>query len=153
MSDFQAIEEWAGALLAKLTPTERRGVARKAGQALRREQNQRIKRQEAPDGSKYAPRAKQPKRFREKAGGIRRRAMFAKLRTAKFMKVQASPDEIGVGFLGRAAQIAKVHQEGNTRRTRSGRRYVTPQRELLGLSPSDVDVIRTTLLNHLTPPS
>lgn len=148
MAELTAIESWVGALLAKLSPAQRTAVARKTGQALRRSQSKRITAQKDPDGSPYKPRAK-PKRIRNKAGGIRRRAMFAKLKTARFMKVEASADEVGVGFLGRAARIAKRHQEGSSRKV-YGRLRTTPKRELLGLSDEDLDLVRSTLLDHLT---
>lgn len=151
MSDLQAIESWAGALLAKLTPSQRAQIARKTGMALRRSQSQRIAAQKNPDGSAYAPRAKNTGRFRQKSGTIKRRTMFSKLRTARFMNVDATASEVGVGFLGRAAQIAETHQEGATHRSRrTGRAIVTPKRELLGFSKADLQIIQDTLLDHLT---
>lgn len=150
MSEFQAIEDWVGGLIHKLTPAQRARLARKAGQALRRSQSQRIAAQKSPDGSPYKPRAKQPGRFRQKQGAIRRGKMFTKLRTARFMKVSASPRDVGVGFMGRTARIAQEHQKGaRTTSSRTGRTQVTPQRELLGFSSGDLDIVRDTILNHL----
>lgn len=149
MTDLAALESWAGALLQKLSPQERKAVTRKVGQALRASQRQRIAAQRAPDGSAYAPRSKK-KGFRQKVGTVRRKAMFTKIRTAKFMRVDASDREVGVGFSGRVAAIAQVHQSGARRRSRStGRTYVTPRRELLGLSDSDIEIVRDALLEHL----
>ncbi|MGS0744003.1 phage virion morphogenesis protein, partial [Glaciimonas sp. GG7] len=65
--DLSSLEEWAGALLAKLTPSQRLGVNRKVAQDLRRSQTQRIASQRDPDGNAYAAR-KQRKKMRGKQG-------------------------------------------------------------------------------------
>lgn len=150
MSDLQTIEEWAGALLARLSPAQRIRAARQVGMALRRSQSKRIAAQREPDGSSYTPRSPASSQFRQKAGAIKRRTMFARLRTTRFLKVEASAQEIGVGFMGRAASIARTHQNGARRQSRrTGRTYTTPKRELLGFSDSDIDTLRDTLLDHL----
>lgn len=147
MSDLKALEDWAGALLQKLTPQQRAAVARKVGQTLRASQSQRIAAQKAPDGSAYQPRAKS---LRQKPGIIRRKAMFSKLRTAKYLKVSASAQEIGVGFIGRVARIAHVHQKGARVTPEGGRRpYSMPRRELLGLTDSELDTVRGSLIDLL----
>jgi len=151
MSDLESIESWAGALLTKLSPAQRAAVARQTGMALRRAQSRRIAAQRAPDGSAYPPRAKSSGRIRQKIGAIKRRSMFAKLRTARFMKIETSAQAVGVGFLGRAAKIARIHQEGARRTSRrTGRVYVTPRRELLGFSDNDIKIVRDTLIAHLS---
>jgi len=151
MNGLEAIESWAGALLVKLSPAQRAAVARKTGMALRRAQSRRIAAQRAPDGSAYALRAKSSGRFRQKAGTIKRRSMFAKLRTTRFMKIETSAQAVGVGFLGRAAKIARTHQYGARRTSRrTGRTYVTPKRELLGFSDHDLKIVRDTLIEHLS---
>ncbi|WP_402719013.1 phage virion morphogenesis protein [Janthinobacterium rivuli] len=38
--------------------------------------------------------------------------MFAKIRTAKHLKVKAITDQIEVGFFGWVARVAQVHQFG-----------------------------------------
>lgn len=147
MSDLSALEDWAGALLQKLTPQRRAAVARKVGQALRASQSRRIAAQKAPDGSAYPPRAKG---LRQKPGSIRRKAMFSKLRTAKYLKVSASAQEIGVGFTGRVARIAEVHQKGGRVAASPSRRaYTMPRRELLGLTDGDLDIVRRALIDLL----
>ncbi|MFB8916719.1 phage virion morphogenesis protein, partial [Xanthomonas arboricola] len=68
----------------------------------------------------------------------KRKKMFAKLRQAKYFKVSASPNQVSVGFVGRVARIARVHQEGLTDRTRpSGPKARYEQRVLLGFSSRD----------------
>lgn len=147
MDDLTALETWAAPLLARLQEGERRKLARKIGTALRRSQSQRIGKQQAPDGTPYAPRNQQ---LRDKAGRVKRKKMFAKLRQAKFLKVSASPNEVSVGFMGRVSRIARVHQEGLAEQVRSGgpkARY--EQRVLLGFSIEDRQLIRDHLQNHL----
>lgn len=117
MDELTALENWAAPLLARLQPGERRTLARKIGTELRRSQSQRIGRQQAPDGSPYAPRKQQ---LRQKSGRVKRAKMFVKLRQAKHFKVTASPNAVSVGFVGRVSRIARVHQEGLTDRTRPG---------------------------------
>ncbi|MEC3890256.1 phage virion morphogenesis protein, partial [Xanthomonas campestris] len=107
MDELTSLENWAAPLLARLQPAERRTLARKIGTELRRSQSQRIGKQQAPDGSPYAPRKQQ---LRQKAGRIKRAKMFAKLRQAKYFKVSASPNAVSLGFVGRVSRIARVHQ-------------------------------------------
>jgi phage virion morphogenesis protein len=155
MDDLNALEEWAGALLAQLDPAARRKVAVDVGRELRRSQQQRIKGQLNPDGSAYEPR--KPRlflrnaRLREKEGRIKRRAqMFAKLRTARYLKVEVDGAGLAIGFAGRAARLARVHQDGETSEvTRGGRSYKYPVRQLLGFTDSDREMIRDKLLEHL----
>lgn len=60
MSDeLEVLEEWAGALLAKLEPGERRKLLGQVARDLRRNQQSRIEAQKAPDGTAYAPRKRQ----------------------------------------------------------------------------------------------
>ncbi|MCC4600185.1 phage virion morphogenesis protein [Xanthomonas melonis] len=147
MDELTALEDWAAPLLARLQEGERRKLARRIGTALRRSQSQRIGRQQAPDGTPYAPR-KEP--LRDKAGRVKRKKMFAKLRQAKFLKVSASPNEVSVGFMGRVSRIARVHQDGLSEQVRRGgpvARY--ERRVLLGLSEQDRQLIHDQLLSHL----
>ena len=80
---------------------------------LRRSQAQRIKAQQGPDGTAY-PARKRRKEFQGKNGRIKRQkaAMFAKIRTAKHLKVKATDDQLEVGFFGWVARVARVHQFG-----------------------------------------
>ncbi|MEN9195973.1 phage virion morphogenesis protein [Xanthomonas perforans] len=147
MDELTALEDWAAPLLARLQEGERRKLARKIGTALRRSQSQRIGRQQAPDGTPYAPR-KEP--LRDKSGRVKRKKMFAKLRQAKFLKVSASPNEVSVGFVGRVSRIARVHQDGSTEQVRpGGPRARYERRMLLGFSEQDRQLIHDQLLSHL----
>lgn len=145
--DLQALESWVEPLIAKLGPAERRRLARHVARELRISQRERIKAQQNPDGSAYAPRAA----LRGQAGGIRRRAMFTRLRTARFLTMKAGPNAAAVGFLGRVARIAKVHQQGLRDRVEpGGPMHQYPRRELLGFTRADRERIRDSLIDHLT---
>ncbi|MBB1625179.1 phage virion morphogenesis protein [Achromobacter sp. UMC71] len=154
MSDpLTQVEDWAAALLARLSPAEQRKVNAKVGQALRRNQMQRIAAQRNPDGTAYAPRRVR-KNLRGKKGRIKRRAMFTKLRTTRHLRVQAAADGVTVGFFGRVARIARVHQRGLNDRPAAGMADVRyAQRELLGFTQPDIELIRDTLAEHLAGPS
>ena len=146
MEDLQQLEGWAGPLLAKLQPAARRRLARTVGTALRRSQVQRIREQRNPDGSAYAPRK------RAQAGQIKRRAdrMFQGLTKAKHFKVEASEHAVAVGFLGRVARIARVHQEGLSDRVTAGGPTVRyERRELLGFTDAERQTILDCLIEHL----
>ncbi|MYM70531.1 phage virion morphogenesis protein [Pseudoduganella sp. FT55W] len=148
MDDLTAIEEWAGGLLAQLQPGQRRAVATDIARKLRRSQQSRIKDQLNPDGSKYEPRKQ---KLRGKSGRIKRKAMFAKLRTVKYLKIDSDANGLAVGFAGRVAALARVHQEGETSPLRpGGPRYKYPVRQLLGFTASEREMIQDTILAHLT---
>lgn len=120
---------------------------------LRRSQAQRIKAQQGPDGTAY-PARKKRKEFKGKNGRIKRQkaAMFAKIRTAKHLKVKATGDQIDVGFFGWVARVARVHQFGRQDRvSKKGIAYKYPERPLLGLSGNDCQLIRESLLQHMGP--
>ena len=146
---LETLEDWASGLLGQLEPASRNKLARSIGQVLRRSQQQRIIAQRNPDGSKYAPRKQ--RNLRGKQGRVKRKVqMFQKLRTARFLKVEGEGKAISVGFTGRIARIANVHQYGRRDRAISGAPTVEySRRELLGFTDQDIDIIRDGLLKHL----
>jgi len=147
---LETLEDWAAGLLGQLEPASRNKLARSIGQALRRSQQQRIIAQRNPDGSKYAPRKQ--RNLRGKQGRVKRKGqMFQKLRTAKFLKVQGDGSAISIGFTGRVARIARVHQYGLKDRAERGASEVKyDQREVLGFTEADLDLIRDSLLIAFT---
>ncbi len=146
-NDLQVIEQWIGDLLARLDSKEQARVNRAVGIALRRSQAQRIASQQNPDGSAYEPR-KQSKNFRGKKGKIRRKGMFTKLRTQKYLKATSTASEISVGFRGRAAVIALVHQYAKDSRYKNTT-FKMPMRKLLGLTEEELEQISNAFLNQL----
>ena len=151
MSTVEEVQAKLTALINNLSPQARRQLARNIGQALRKNQQARIARQENPDGTAFEPR-KPRKEFGKKKGRIKRKAMFAKLRTARYFKIQSNANEVSVGFNGSSAMIAKVHQYGlmsSPSKTKDFKvRYA--QRELLGFSQSDLDIIEDLVIEQLS---
>jgi phage virion morphogenesis protein len=148
MDDLEALADWAGPMLARLTPAARRAAAMDIGRALRKSQQQRIVAQQNPDGTAFEPR-KARARLRAKAGRIRRQKMFAKLRTAKMLKIETDAEGLAIGWAGRVARIARVHQEGLESGVAPGIKYRYPVRQLLGLTQAERDMIQDKLLEHL----
>lgn len=161
--DLSELEDVVGGLLAKSTPAERRKLARAIGLDLRRANVQRIAAQREPDGAPFAPRKPRPKpggRLRDRRGGLksktRSRAMFAKLRRAAYLGLEANAEGAAVGFANAVvARIARVHQEGL--RDRVERKPGAPEvqyarRRLLGVSPADREHILDQVLAHLQAP-
>lgn len=71
----------------------------------------------------------------------RARLMFRKIHQYKYLKLKADSHGAAVGFLGGlTAHIAAAHQYGQENR---------PQRELLGFSEGDLQLIEEILVRHL----
>lgn len=83
-------------------------------------------------------------------GGIKRAAMFRKMRLGRHLKAGASDVEAWVGFSGRAAEIARVHQEGLRDKPALKAKPVRyERRKLLGVTEADRRRIVDALLAHL----
>lgn len=147
MSELQLVNDRLSALINSLSPSARKEMARKIAKKLRASQQQNIKRQHAPDGTPFKPRKTQP--VRSKKGRIKRE-MFAKLRTAKYMKMQASPNEAVIEFAGNVQRMARVHHYGlRDRPSRKGKEIQYEARPLLGVSESDLQWIETAIIDIL----
>lgn len=155
MSDLAQLGEMAGALLRSIAPAERRKLLRAMARDLQASQRARIGRQQAPDGSAYPARRIKPvppdqSRLRRR-GTIRRTAMFKKLRLARNLKAGATDAEAWVGFVGRAARIARVHQEGGVDRPSSGQAPVRyAKRVLIGLTAAEEARLLDMLLESVS---
>ncbi|WP_338616455.1 phage virion morphogenesis protein [Pigmentiphaga sp. CHJ604] len=143
--DLTLMAEWAAPILARFTPAETRAAMRDIALELRRSQAKRIGRQRDPDGSAYQPR----KKLRDRKGRLRG-AMFKRLRTARYLRVESSPTQATVVFAGRVQRIARVHQDGLVdvvdRRAPSSASVRYARRRLLGLTGADRDMIIDRLL-------
>lgn len=143
---LQQLEDWAAPLLAKLNGPEQRQLARRIAMDLRRTQSNRIAQQRNPDGSAYEPRKPQQRKRQGRVKG-----MFDKLRSARLLRVQATSAAAVIAITGRAARIARVHQEGLRDQVEpGGPSVIYPRRELLGISDAERERIRDTLVDHLT---
>jgi phage virion morphogenesis protein len=153
--ELQAVEKWAGTLLMQLSPAGRREAMLDIARELRRSQQARIASQQDPDGAAYTPRKvkaqKGGKKLRSKRGRIKRAAMFAKLRTARYMQLDATPAGLAIGFAGRVARIARIDQFSELDRVSPhGAEVRYPARVLLGFSDGDRALIREKLLQRVT---
>lgn len=218
-ADLAELEGFMGAVLKSLSPPERRSLLRKAARSIRTSQQQRIARQENPDGSRFAPRRKprdpvpggyavkflypehgggkprvvlmsswakqgplmtgfdvhaggmrsfeyakvirwlpvEPEERNKGAGKLRRptireRAMFRRIRRSGMMTADASDQEAWVGFAGRVAAVARIHQFGLLDRpSHQGPAVRYAARQLLGLTAKDRADLLDAVLEHLTP--
>lgn len=147
MSELQMVNDRLEALISSLSAPARKEMARSIGRKLRASQQQNIKRQQAPDGTPFKARKTQP--VRSKKGRIKRE-MFAKLRTAKYMKTQASPNEAVIEFAGNVQRMARVHHYGlRDRPSRKGKEVSYDARPLLGISDLDTILIENEVINIL----
>lgn len=139
MKSFAALNRWFDQFLQHLEPSQRRELMRRLAQGLRVRSKDRIKQQKEPNGNRFTPRK------RDQIGSIKRKgAMFKKI--GQQLKIEYSADKASVGFGGRTAQIAKVHQEGKTiRPTDRAKPTKYPIRELVGFSQADQKWIETEL--------
>ncbi|VVD31073.1 Phage virion morphogenesis protein (fragment) (plasmid) [Paraburkholderia dioscoreae] len=76
--------------------------------------------------------------------------MFAKLRQARYLRAESDAAGLVIGFAGRVARVARVHQYGETDRVaKGGPMYKYPARVLLAFTSEDRAKIRNMLLAHL----
>ncbi len=86
-------------------------------------------------------------------GTIRQKAMFRKLRNGRNLRAGATDLEAWIGFSGRAAEIARVHQEGlRDKPALKGRAVRYAERGLLGLTQAEQSRALDMLLDHVTAP-
>lgn len=147
MSELTALQERLAGLIASLSPAARRQMAAEIAKKLRTSQQQRIKRQQAPDGTPYAARKRQP--VRSKKGRIKRE-MFARLRTNRFMKAKGSDSAAVVEFTGKVQRMVRVHQYGlKDRPNRNSREVQYEARQLFGFTRDDEQMIESVLFKYL----
>ncbi|EOY5735948.1 TPA: phage virion morphogenesis protein [Enterobacter ludwigii] len=147
MSDFKPFDDKLAGLLSSLSPAGRRKLAGDIAKELRKSQQQRIKQQKAPDGSPYQARKRQP--LRAKTGRIKR-AMFQKLRASRYMKATGRENSAVVEFTGKVQRIAQIHQYGLKDRPNPHSRDVQyAERQLLGFSREDKQLVETLIIKHL----
>ncbi|HHB1424099.1 TPA: phage virion morphogenesis protein [Serratia odorifera] len=146
MNELSPFDTRLAGLLAKLSPQSRKSLAVAVSKRLRASQQQHIKRQQAPDGTPYAPRKtalRNKKRLRD-------RAMFTKLRTARYLKAKGSSDAAVVAFVGRVQRMAEVHHYGlRDKPTPHSEAVKYEARPLLGLDNASIKEIESELINHL----
>ena len=146
MADLELLAEYLGTMLQQLSDAERRKLEMSIGRKIRASQKTRITRQQNPDGSAFVPRKK---RLRDKKNKIKNK-MFNVIKNAKYMRVQRTAQGMAIGFTGRIAFIARVHQFGLVDKVdRDGPSVKYDSRELLGFTEEEIKMIEADVLEHL----
>lgn len=150
LSEFEGlhvIDERLSALVQALSARERHRLMRCLVLDVRRFNHKNITKQRNPDGSAWPARKTQI----NKGGKIaRKKKMMLGLRKARHMRVSNDDQSGEIGYRGRTAQIAWVHQTGGLDAAVAGGdvfRY--PVRQLLGFPSELQDLIEDRLLDHL----
>jgi len=88
---------------------------------------------------------------RKRTGRIRRRAMFRRLATARFLRSGVDDEGLWVGFSGKVSRIASVHQYGLQDKP-SLRAKAVPyaKRELLGATSADREHLLDLLYSYVS---
>lgn len=146
MAELHEVDAWLAALLSQLEPAARKKMLREVARDVHRIQQANITAQRSPDGTAWEPRRISA---RSKKGRIRR-GMFAKLKTAKYLKAQAGADAAEVAFVPGVQKLARVHHYGlRDRVSRRGPMVKYAERPLLGLSEEVEKEIREVCINFL----
>lgn len=147
MAELHEVDAWLDALLAQLEPSARKRMLREVARDVRRIQQANITAQRAPDGTAWEPRRATA---RTKPGRIRRK-MFAKMKTAKYLKSQADADSAQVSFIPAVQKIARVHHYGlRDQVNRRGLIVKYAERPLLGISQENIEFIHNALIEWLS---
>ncbi len=146
MNELEPFETKLAGLIGNLSPKSRKVLAVTIAKRLRASQQQNIKRQQAPDGTPYAPRKTQ---LRSKQGRIKR-AMFTKLRTARYLKANGSSNAAVVEFVGRVKRMAEVHHYGlRDRPTVRSPEVRYEERPLLGIRQDNISLVESEILARI----
>lgn len=122
-------------------------MLREVVREVHRIQQANITAQRSPDGTAWDPRRVSA---RSKKGRIRR-GMFAKLKTAKYLKAQSNADSAEVAFIPGVQKLARVHHYGlRDRVSRRGTEVKYPERKLLGLNETTNCSVTDVLLKWLS---
>ncbi|WP_434745614.1 phage virion morphogenesis protein [Candidatus Pantoea rara] len=146
MAELHEVDAWLAALLSQLEPAARKKMLREVARDVRRIQQANITAQHCPDGTAWEPRRVSA---RSKKGRIRR-GMFAKLKTAKYLKAHANADAAEVAFIPGVQKLARVHHYGlRDRVSRRGPMVKYAERPLLGVNGEVENLMRETLMRWL----
>jgi len=147
MAEMHEVDAWLDALLGQLEPSARKRMLREVARDVRRIQQADITAQRAPDGTAWEPRRVTA---RTKPGRIRRK-MFAKLKTTKYLKTQASADQAEIAFAPAVQKLARVHHYGlRDRVNRRGKMVKYAERPLLGVNGEVETTVYEALLRWLS---
>jgi len=146
--DLTRLNELFDGLIQQLSPAARKQLSRDIARRLRATQAKRIKQNTAPDGSAFESRKPQPA-WAKRIGAIKRKLMFQKIIRQKYLKPEYSSQAASVGFTGFISRIATEHQYGLRGRINERISAQYPQRELLGFTQNEMDMIEEEIVNHV----
>lgn len=148
MTELNPLIDRLNGIIQSAEPAARKALIKQIAANVRRTQAERIKENRNPDGSQYD--ARKPQKLQAKKGAIRRR-MFQKLIRAKWLKARANATDASIEFIGGAGRIARVSQYGlRDRVNKRGLEIQYAQRELLGLTKSEMEMIEDIVLSGMT---
>lgn len=146
MADLELLTEYLGGMLQQLSDAERRKLEMSIARKLRASQKKRITKQQNPEGSPFVPRKK---RLRDKKNKIKNK-MFNVIKNAKYMRMERTAQGMAIGFAGRIAFIARVHQFGLVDKVdRDGPSVKYDSRELLGFTEAEIQMIESDVLEYV----
>ena len=148
--DFSKLEPWIMGLAARLSDSQRRALARRIGQQLRRSNAERVAANQQPDGSAMEPR--KPRQRRDGQRVRKKGRMFKKIALARNMKIDAQADGVSLAFVGDVNRTAEVHHFGlrdRVARFRGAPEVQYPARPLMGFGDGDDAAIMQAVLDHL----
>ncbi|MEG2268834.1 MAG: phage virion morphogenesis protein, partial [Acinetobacter sp.] len=89
-------------------------------------------------------------RLRDKKNKIKNK-MFNLIKNAKYRRFERTAQGIAIGFAGRVAFIARVHQYGlRDKVEKDGPTVQYASRELLGFTVEEMDMIETEVLKFIS---
>lgn len=142
MTEPDSINQWLNTIMSPLRAAQRRELMRILAKLLQQRQAKRIQQQNNPDGSPFETR--KPRK------GVRQRVMFRRIRQRKNLQQRSTANQAQVGFSGRTARIAKIHQTGEVAAVEPNGPLVRyAQRQLLGATESDLNALEAQALAHL----
>lgn len=144
MDAIAGLNHWLDGFSEKLELNQRKELMRILAQGMRLRFKDRIAGQRDPDGKRFIPRK------RDQIGNIKRQgAMFKGI--TKQLKTRYTAVQAEIGFTGRTAYVASVHQEGKSiRPSRYAKPTKYPIRELVGFSKDDQEWVKQIILKFLT---
>lgn len=146
MAELEALVDHLGGMLTQLGDAERRKLEMSIARKLRTSQKTRITKQKNPDGTAFVPRKF---RLANKKNKIKNK-MFNVIKNAKYMRILKSPQGIAIGFTGRVAFIAGIHQYGLAGKVdKDGPMVKYASRELLGFTQEEIKIIENDVIDHL----
>ncbi|WFF38040.1 phage virion morphogenesis protein [Moraxella nasibovis] len=147
MAELSYLPEHLERIIDGLSDGQMLKLKKTLAQKVRNNQKKRITAQQNVDGSAYTPKKPQRKRRGQRV----RKKMMNTIKQARHMKIEQSSEGFAIGYVGRMAQVAEVHQYGLTARinAKRGTSAAYPVRELLGISDEDKQIIDEAVLDYL----